>query len=297
MQTSDGQSTKRVAPAARAFLSFAGIVLLATTAQARLVMSPPPTADAAPAPERVLPVVQAERDFCADAVKRGTREAFLSFLADDGVIFQPTPINAQEFWRAQEEDGSSLLWWPELADIARSGDLGYTCGPWQLREHAGDDSIVASGVYLTVWQRQADGSWKAAADGGITTPSALPVPAQVNAPAASAPSIAGDVPPLSDVDVASGTQPREQWTSRACRLLRRGKLPFDGIAAYEAELGPFVAPTTVPERALVATTGDLGATWGTYSLGEESGGYLRVWRREGDGAWKMVAESLRPARR
>ncbi|MFN8547101.1 MAG: DUF4440 domain-containing protein [Candidatus Eisenbacteria bacterium] len=126
--------------------------------------------------ERVRPVVEVEQAFCADAASRGVRAAFLTFMAEDGVIFRPTPTNARESWEKREDLDGSLRWWAETADIARSGELGYTLGPWHYRTEATGDSIVAAGVYLTVWRRQADGSWKAAADGGITTPRRFPFP-------------------------------------------------------------------------------------------------------------------------
>lgn len=53
-----------------------------------------------------------------------------------------------------------------------------------------------------------------------------------------------------------------------------------------------------PQRAEVAASLDLGWTWGEWRLLESAatgkplahGKYLRVWRRGGDGAWKLAAD-------
>ena len=47
-------------------------------------------------------LVEAERAFARAAATKGTRDAFLEFLADDGIVFQPGPINGKEFWRQRQ---------------------------------------------------------------------------------------------------------------------------------------------------------------------------------------------------
>ena len=66
--------------------------------------------------------------------------------------------------------GTHLRWQPHWAESA--GDLGYTTGKWQLHRAGadptkpGDDVVVATGRYVTVWRRQTEGGWKAAFDMG-----------------------------------------------------------------------------------------------------------------------------------
>ena len=50
--------------------------------------------------------------------------------------------------------------------VAASGDLGYTRGHYALTmtDPATGRPANSSGSYLTVWQKQADGSWKAVED-------------------------------------------------------------------------------------------------------------------------------------
>ena len=43
-------------------------------------------------------LVAMERAFAKAAAIKGTRDAFIEFLADDGIIFQPGPVNGKKFW-------------------------------------------------------------------------------------------------------------------------------------------------------------------------------------------------------
>jgi ketosteroid isomerase-like protein len=54
-----------------------------------------------------------------------------------------------------------LVWHPEKVGVAHSGDLGYTIGTydWSYKDASGK-AITDKGKYLTVWKKQADGSWK-----------------------------------------------------------------------------------------------------------------------------------------
>jgi hypothetical protein len=78
-------------------------------------------------------LVQMERDFARAAATKGTRDAFLEFIADDGILFQPGPINGKKFWTERQPRKGLLSWEPIFADVSRAGDLGYTTGPWEFR--------------------------------------------------------------------------------------------------------------------------------------------------------------------
>ena len=48
-----------------------------------------------------------------------------------------------------------------------------------------------------------------------------------------------------------------------------------------------------------ARSGDLGYTWGTYTMGprqkpSQQGFYVRVWERERNGQWKIALDILQP---
>ncbi len=54
-----------------------------------------------------------------------------------------------------------LVWHPDKAGVARSGELGYTSGTYELSfKDASGKTISDKGKYLMVWKKQADGGWK-----------------------------------------------------------------------------------------------------------------------------------------
>jgi ketosteroid isomerase-like protein len=61
-------------------------------------------------------------------------------------------------------------------EVARSGDLGYSRGHYRLTQtdRRTGQPVTEYGTYLTVWQRQADGRWKALED--FNTPGPAPRP-------------------------------------------------------------------------------------------------------------------------
>ena len=70
-------------------------------------------------------MVEAEKKFYETGQEKGTRAAFLEFLAEDGIIFRPGPLNGRESWTKRTETGFDLVWEPTFAAIARSADFGY----------------------------------------------------------------------------------------------------------------------------------------------------------------------------
>src|SRR5205085_10609826 len=114
-------------------------------------------------------LVEMEHAFAQAAATKGTRDAFLEFLADDGIIFQPGPVNGKKFWSERPSRKGLLSWEPIFADVSRAGDLGYTTGLWEFRPNGPDAQPGAFGQYFTIWKKQRDGSWKAVLDRGVAS--------------------------------------------------------------------------------------------------------------------------------
>jgi ketosteroid isomerase-like protein len=96
----------------------------------------------------------------------------LAYYADDASTFPPNaPIATGKeaitnLWtQMYQTPGFSLNWQPVKVEVAQSGDLGYTYGTYQLtmNDPAGNP-VTDRGKYITVWKKQADGSWKSVAD-------------------------------------------------------------------------------------------------------------------------------------
>jgi ketosteroid isomerase-like protein len=58
-----------------------------------------------------------------------------------------------------------VSWQVNQAEVARSGDIGYVRGVYQLvmKDVAGK-ATTEQGKFLELWKKQADGKWKCAVD-------------------------------------------------------------------------------------------------------------------------------------
>jgi hypothetical protein len=119
-------------------------------------------------PAALASLIESERAFAKMAVEKGTREAFLAFLADESLLFAPGPVPGKLFYRNRPTLPQVLSWAPDFADVAASGDLGYTSGPWEIRKSAITDPPSAFGHFNSIWRVQKDGTWKVEVDLGAT---------------------------------------------------------------------------------------------------------------------------------
>jgi uncharacterized protein (TIGR02246 family) len=64
------------------------------------------------------------------------------------------------------DKGFSITFSSDIVDIAKSGDLAYSQGSYSMTSTAAKTKkvMLEKGKYVTVFKKQADGSWKAVAD-------------------------------------------------------------------------------------------------------------------------------------
>ena len=121
-------------------------------------------------------LLQTDRDFSALSGKKGSVYAFHAYMADSGRVLPRSaePMGRDIFAQMLSESGdheSRLTWEPLYADIAASGDLGYTHGRYLQIETGTDGKATETrGFYVTIWKRQPDGSWKFVFDTGNQLP-------------------------------------------------------------------------------------------------------------------------------
>src|SRR5208337_1946474 len=66
-----------------------------------------------------------------------------------------------------------LTWTPTDAMMGPSGNMGYTWGHFEGRsKDANGNPVLTSGRYITMWRKQADGTWKVVLDAGANEPPA-----------------------------------------------------------------------------------------------------------------------------
>jgi ketosteroid isomerase-like protein len=267
-------------------------------------------------------LVEAERAFSRASAARGIRDAYLEYLAEDAVLFRPHPHPGREWIRSRPSPPIALTWYPIFAFVSRTGDLGFTTGPYEARSVDSTDSNVGHGHYVTVWQRGPDGEWKVLLDLGSpgpvpagTLPPWSPLGARqvTDGPVRSPVDTAADRRELLETDRRFSSAAERTGTLTAyrafaaadIRLLRPGVQPVVGQAALGLALSDDGGrPSWRPTSARVAAGGDLGYTYGT-AVQHLPGGagtdnaaslatnYVRIWERRGD-EWKVLLDIATP---
>lgn len=283
-------------------VALAALSLLAHTASAQRA----PTRDAA-----LDQMVAAERAF-AKAALDDTQGAFVQWMAADGYLYRPRVVRARAWLGARPmPPGLMLTWEPAYADMSASGDLGYTTGPWISTRRDFPDAPPTFGQYVSLWRRQADGSWKTELNLGVAhEPDPIGAKSLTRAPAPAYRATAdGEAHrrSLFNADSALDAAARARRAAPAflenrlpeLRLLRPNRFAIRGDSAINV----LRATPTYHWRTAgggVSRAGDLGYTFGVYSItvpggrGGETGDYLRIFRRDAKGTWRVVLDATSP---
>jgi ketosteroid isomerase-like protein len=258
-------------------------------------------------------MVKTEQAFSKMAADKNTREAFMTFIADDGLLFRPGAVNGKK-WMLEHpvppSDKKPLLaWQPNFAGMSASGDMGFTTGPWEAKPDVNDPKPSAYGHFVTVWKKQPDGTWKFVVDLGISHPQSggpqtLWHPTEKVESTSTSVESAKAVKALVDRDRILSLAALEYGLAKAfeshaspdVRVYRTGNIPFIGRSASEEALKKISGKLkSQPIGGDVSRAGDLGYTHGTYEISDaadkvvERGSYVRIWRNQG-GAWRVVLD-------
>lgn len=109
----------------------------------------------------------------------------ISYYVDDASLLPPNaPIATgkpaiTKVWEGLFAlPGFAVAWQPVAVEVARSGDLAYSRGTYELTANDPNGKPETErGKYLEVWKKQADGSWKVVAD-MFSSDQPLPAPAK-----------------------------------------------------------------------------------------------------------------------
>lgn len=267
-----------------------------------------------------LSMVDTERAFSRMSEEKGTRPAFMSFIAEDGILFRPNAVKGKQ-WMTEHPLPASykrdlLSWAPEFAEVSSSDDMGYTFGPWQRKNTVNDEKPVAWGHFVTIWKKQADGSWRFAVDLGISHPAPPKTDLVLEAPKSQSQNTRLRADKLDSARAALASLERKfsedsdnngaqlaflAYAAPTVRVFREGKFPFVGKegAASAIPLANHLW-TWEPQGWDVSLAGDLGYSYGTYwlksndaNIKPETGNYFRIWKKYRDG-WKVVVDVANP---
>jgi ketosteroid isomerase-like protein len=144
------------------------IIFITACCSSCLFKRPAPTASANYEREK-LQLMDADRNFSKISMEKGLKTAFMEYIDSNGVLLRPgyLPLvggDAVDFLSQLPENDYTMQWEPTGGDVAKSGEMGYTFGTFKITPVKIDTTIY--GTYVSVWKKQADGSWKLALDSG-----------------------------------------------------------------------------------------------------------------------------------
>ena len=109
-------------------------------------------------------VIETERAFARSMAERDF-EAFLSFLSDEAVFVDETPLrgkqNVAAHWKKYYQPPQApFSWEPRLVEVLESGNLALSTGP----VYNADGKHIAS--FNSVWRQEQPGVWRIVFDIG-----------------------------------------------------------------------------------------------------------------------------------
>lgn len=120
-------------------------------------------------------VMQVSREW-SQAAASGDMQKVLSYWADDAVVImagQPAYKGKEQIAKMLEETskipGFKIGWEPQSVQISDKGDMAYLVEDMQMSFSDSTGQIITQrNRAVTIWRKQADGSWKNVVD--ISTP-------------------------------------------------------------------------------------------------------------------------------
>jgi len=297
-----------MSPRATIMVAFAGMLAVAGRAATSAQTTTPaaPAADSQPLPR----MVAAERAFAAATAEIGVRDGFIMFFAPDAIQIQPgrsgpetKVIPAQPLLAARPLGklplAGKLMWEPFTGQVSSDGTLGWLTGSYVALDEA-LHQVVAQGAYFSVWRRQADATWRVWLDEGIALPDvwkdAAPFRAAPDADNGAGAGASGESIDDAERSVETGGDAWRARLSSGVRLHRDGVMPLVGRDAAVAWVeGAWATVRHTVIRTEIAASGDLAVVIGGYDAttkaAPEHGTFVRMWKRDPSGRWRIVFET------
>ena len=111
----------------------------------------------------------------------------VSYYSEDATVLPPnasaatTKETIRKLWQdLLASPGLAISWKATKVEVAKSGDLGFVSGTYELTMNdASGNPVTDNGKYVEVWEKQADGKWKCGTDTwNSDLPASAPAPAE-----------------------------------------------------------------------------------------------------------------------
>lgn len=265
---------------------------------------------------------QTDSGFAERSRTLGINQAYLNTIGENAVVFRRGPVDALFVYSRidpNDRPRATLESRANYIEFSAAGDLGLTAGPYRHSAGSGEELRRTHGHFVTIW-RNYDGQWRNVADMIVRIPGvlSLDVDAELaetekaidetaSMPATAANTLeslqAAEARFISAINYRGGRRAIQRYGLESQRVYVPGMAPGIGSESGSTVYGAFLddsaalsVVTYQPGGAFMASSGDLGYTYGTMNA-EGSGfntNYLRLWRYSEVGEWKIAVEVLNP---
>jgi ketosteroid isomerase-like protein len=190
--------------------------------------------------------------------------------------------------------------------VAHSGEFCWVLGRWKAEKL--DTKQFKYGHFVTVWRKQADGSWKVIGDTAVV--SAQEDPAAKEPIALQTPAFTGgkgktDVAAVRSalleqdrkLTASAGKSDATEYLSFLAPdalVLRTRKDPQQGQPAFDTLKASWTPLPWHQGGGEMSNAGDMAFTYGVRedpdTPDRTESGYMRIWERQKDGSWKVVVD-------
>ncbi|TKC07360.1 DUF4440 domain-containing protein [Pedobacter frigoris] len=256
-------------------------------------------------------LLKAEKEFAEILAKNGAKVAFTTYSADNGLVFRPNPVNAKTYY-ATQGDTKDLSWTPAYARVSKSGDWGFTTGPYIYK-----GTETAYGEYFSLWKVN-DGKWQLVLDLGTEHNKPLNKPTNefIEPKEFYKPKFLNDKQREAGANIIATTEKTLNATLKSygisafagfvnpdVRVLFPGYEPILGkdkaLAFFNSMISKVALKTTKIDK---ADGGDFAYSYGVAAVDykadlRESFNYVFVYERQADHNWNLISIVFTPADR
>jgi ketosteroid isomerase-like protein len=205
-------------------------------------------------------------------------------------------LNGKDVWRNRKTDSMELRWYPEFAEVAASGDFGYTTGPSEFRFKKGNEKADHKGYFNSIWKKDSNSEWKVLLDIGTPSPQSVYDESKTAYTLTKKPddrnskgkNVTSDdiIKKMEEefIKAHSSEKGYAKYGMQLTRYYRPGAIVSKGSPAANDTLQFKLAGTGL------ASSGDMGYAYGYVEAGSKTGNYLRVWKKETK-VWRIVLDA------
>ena len=244
-------------------------------------------------------LINAEKAFAKYAFDSNVRDAFVKYLDTNNIAMQQGKVaNGYQQWVKRKKGPGKLLWGPEFAAIASSGEYGVTTGPYEFKASL-SDTALGRGHFTSIWYYNSQGEWKNLIDHGIGYANAYPavttvkqVLVDISRPSFTEANVVKVENNFIEMYKSNGKAAYNKVAATNIWFNTNGHQPVNGINNLPVALAHIDEGIEfTPLGFGMSNSNDFGYVYGSIKRNDKMANYIRVWIKE-NSQWKLLLQVL-----